>query len=118
MENFDLNKIIPTLVNLLKVSKTAYFWKFSLKTNLLYFRKTNIIILNSTHLKSKHKKAIENKIIKNHQVVIGFNLPKKKKNLNNNFNKTKKIILKNFSGLEDRIRFLVLSKISSINFYK
>lgn len=81
-------------------------------------RKTNIIILNSTHLKSKHKKAIENKIIKNHQVVIGFNLPKKKKNLNNNFNKTKKIILKNFSGLEDRIRFLVLSKISSIDFYQ
>ena len=75
-------------------------------------RKTNIIIFNSTHLSNKYKKIIENKIIKNQQVVIGFNLPKKKKNLKYNFNRKKKIILKNFSGLESRIRFLFLSKIS------
>ena len=79
--------------------------------------KQNIIIFNSTHLSNKYKKIIENKIIKNQQVVIGFNLPKKKKNLKYNFNR-KKIILKNFSGLESRIRFLFLPKISSIDFYK
>ena len=80
-------------------------------------RKTSIIILNSTHLKNKYKKAIENKIIKNQQVVIGFK-PQKKKNLKYDFNKKKKLILKHFLGLEDRIRFLILPKISSVEILK